>query len=294
MGLAASQGRYLCLTARMSDLVYEGQQISQQRLILANQAKAAADKYNEAMSNRVIQANIMDENGNISHPQLTYEILTNKDPFSGLGMRIVDLDGNVVVPKRAFTLEASYKDEEGNDVSEKFQSSAQFITKYMTNLSGDEANEMGSWDLPKLAEYYKQHYSDSNLTLNVTDNIDTSLKNENEHFLYDENLSDPAYLQQMLTSGQWLLQQANPSKESGWDDAIWQGSTKVSDVLDTSDDAAAEAEYEAAMVDIQKKDKLFELRLEQVQTEESAVEKELDSVKQVINDNVEKSFGTFA
>ena len=294
MGLAASQGRYLCLTARMSDLVYEGQQISQQRLALANQSKAAADKYNEAMSNRVIQANIMDENGNISHPQLTYEILTNKDPFSGLGMRIVDLDGNVVVPKRAFTLEASYKDEEGNDVSEKFQSSAQFITKYMTNLSGDEANEMGNWDLPKLAEYYKQHYSDSNLTLNVTDNIDTSLKNENEHFLYDENLSDPAYLQQMLTSGQWLLQQANPSKESGWDDAVWQGSTKVSDVLDTSDDAAAEAEYEAAMVDIQKKDKLFELRLEQVQTEESAVEKELDSVKQVINDNVEKSFGTFA
>ena len=40
MGLAASQGRYLSLTARMSDLVYEGQQISQQRMALAKESSA--------------------------------------------------------------------------------------------------------------------------------------------------------------------------------------------------------------------------------------------------------------
>ncbi len=294
MGLAASQGRYLCLTARMSDLIYEGQQIAQQRLNLASETKEVADKYNDAMNNRIMQANIMNKEGVIEAQQLTYDILVNKDPFSGLGMRIVDLDGNVVVPKQAYTLEVISKDEEGKDKTEKFQSAAQFITTYMTDLDADTANEMGSWDLDKLYQYYTEHYSQENLTLNLTSNIDVSIKNDNEHFLFDENVSDPKYLHEMLTSGQWLLQQANPSSDTGWDSTEWQGSSNISEVYDTSDDAAAEAEYENAMTDIQKRDKVLELRLEQVQTEESAVEKEVDSIKQVISKNVEDSFGTFA
>lgn len=60
------------------------------------------------------------------------------------------------------------------------------------------------------------------------------------------------------------------------------------------DDAAAEAEYEAAMTKIQKQDKLLELRLEQVQTQQSSVEKEMESVKQIIDKNIEDSFKTFA
>ena len=43
MGLAASQGRFLCLTARLNDLVYEGQQIAQQRLALAEESKNIAE-----------------------------------------------------------------------------------------------------------------------------------------------------------------------------------------------------------------------------------------------------------
>ena len=54
MGLAASQGRYLCLTARMSDLVFEGQQISQQRMKLAEETQAIADAYNDAMNNTIM------------------------------------------------------------------------------------------------------------------------------------------------------------------------------------------------------------------------------------------------
>ena len=79
MGLAASQGRYLCLTARNSDLVYEGQQISQQRLALTNETQEVADKYNEAMNNKIMQANTADG----VTQQLTYDILTSQNPYSG-------------------------------------------------------------------------------------------------------------------------------------------------------------------------------------------------------------------
>jgi len=40
MGMAASQGRFLSLTARKSNTEYEGQQVNQQRTILANQSAA--------------------------------------------------------------------------------------------------------------------------------------------------------------------------------------------------------------------------------------------------------------
>ena len=47
------------------------------------------------------------------------------------------------------------------------------------------------------------------------------------------------------------------------------------------------------MTAIQKQDKILELRLEQVQTEQSAIEKEIESVKNIIGKNIENSFKTF-
>ena len=91
MGLAASQGRYLCLTARMNDLVYEGQQISQQRLQLAKETQAVAEAYNKAISNTLLQATIRNDNGEIIQQQLTYDILTSQDPISGLCMMKMEI-----------------------------------------------------------------------------------------------------------------------------------------------------------------------------------------------------------
>ena len=46
MGMAASQARFLGLTARKSNTEYEGQQINQQRTTLANQS---ANYYNQLL-----------------------------------------------------------------------------------------------------------------------------------------------------------------------------------------------------------------------------------------------------
>lgn len=50
MGMAASQARYLGLTARKSNVEYEGQQVNQQRTALANQS---ANLFNQLMSLKV-------------------------------------------------------------------------------------------------------------------------------------------------------------------------------------------------------------------------------------------------
>ena len=299
MGLAASQGRYLCLTARNSDLVYEGQQISQQRLALTNETQQVADKYNEAMNNKIMQANTADG----VTQQLTYDILTSQNPYSGLGMRLVDVNGNVVIPGEYIEVSSKEKQEatDGEEAlsnnynsSKKYSSKEEFIQKYFSDVTGDALTELSSKSLADLCDYYNELYPESELNVVYKDKSNSELVGEGEHVVKDANCMDPIYLQEMLSTGQWLIQQANPNEESGWDDITWQGSSLISEVYYAADDAAAEAEYEAAMTKIQKQDKLLELRLEQVQTQQSSVEKEMESVKQIIDKNIEDSFKTFA
>ncbi len=291
MGLAASQGRYLSLTARLSDLVYEGQQISQQRLQLAKETQQIAEEYTEAMNNTVLQATTA-EGGT---QQLTYDIITNQDPFSGLCMRIVDSNGNVVVPSTGETLSVTTTDGEGNETTESFTSTSSFISAYMSDLSGDEVNEMSGWSLSEVKDYYENNYASTDSSAGLSISYEYSnLINEGERYAYDEYITDASYLQEMLESGEYTLQQVSTSEENGWEDIVWQGSSSISEVYYTADDAAAEAEYEAATKEIQKRDQILELRLEQVQTEEEAVETEIDSVKEIIDKNIENSFKTFA
>ena len=286
MGLAASQGRYLALTARNSDLIYEAQQISQQRLALATETQAIADEYNDAMSNTVMLANLAD-----GSQRLTYDIITSKDPFAGLNMRIVDINGNVVVPPYQSSIHITYTDENGEEVNETITSPSDFANKYMSD--DIQIEEMGTWSLEELEEYYNQNYVSSGVVVTYDSGLDSSIKKDNERYLFDENCKDPEYLQEMLTSGEWSLQQIDAENEEEWVDVQWQGTTSISEVYDTSDDAAAEAKYQSAMTAIQKQDKMLELKLEQVQTEQSAIEKEIESVKNVISKNIEGSFKTF-
>lgn len=291
MGLAASQGRFLCLTARLNDLVYEGQQIAQQRLALAEESKNIADAYNNAMNNKLLQCTTP-ANGT---QQLTYETIINQDPNTGLCMRIVDVDGNVVTLPESKYLSVASKttDEEGNETTttEDFKTIGAFISKYLPDLSDEEVSKCIKMDTDEFWTYYNTNYPSSTLTLSVKSNLENGLKSDDERYCFDENCKDPAYLQDMLTSGQWLLQQV---KDNNWESIVWQGSTMISEVYDTSDDAAAEATYEAAMKDLQKKDKLLELRLEDVETQEQSVEKQIDSTKEVISKNIESTYKTFA
>ena len=205
-----------------------------------------------------------------------------------------DENGNIVVPEEEKKLSVTKKDENGSDISEEYETPEAFINKYMPNLSLTDSSEMMKWNFDKIKDYYEQNYNDPSVNLEVKSNINYNLKTDEESFLFDSNCKDPKYLQQMLQTGQWTLQQISTTVDGGWDSVVWQGSNTISEVYDTTDDAAAEAQYTADMADIQRKDKILETRLEQVQTQEKAVEKEIDSVKSVLKNNIEQSFKTFS
>ena len=72
------------------------------------------------------------------------------------------------------------------------------------------------------------------------------------------------------------------------------------------DDAYNDYEYNKALYDkaisdinaqteiVQQQDQQLELRLQQLDTEQNAIKTEMESVEQVIKDNVEKTFKIFA
>lgn len=291
MGLAASQGRYLCLTARNSDLVYEAQQISQQRMALAQETQAVANAYNEAMNNTIMTCVVQGQESQ----RLTYDILTNQDITQGLGMRLVDENGNVVIPGEYMEVsKTTGEGEEATTTTYKISSAQDFVTRYLSNLvDGDTALQLSMSSLSQVSEYYNKNFPDTGITTTVVDKSNSNIVNEGEKVTTDPYVTDADYLQEMLSTGKYFIQQKG-STDGSWDNYVWQGSSMISEEYDKSDDAAAEAKYESDMVALQKKDKLLELRLEQVQTQQSAVEKEMESVKDVISKNIENGFKTFA
>ena len=64
--------------------------------------------------------------------------------------------------------------------------------------------------------------------------------------------------------------------------------------IDKTAYAKAEAEYEHKLKDINQKDKKFDLDLSKLETERTALKTEYDSVKKVVQDNIERTFGIFS
>lgn len=118
---------------------------------------------------------------------------------------------------------------------------------------------------------------------------------------YPEDFAtDNELLQQMLKSGRLIIDTVEIGKDGKLaDEATSVASnnslsyTQTTDI-DKSAYAKAEAEYEYAMKKIDKKDKQYDMELNKLETERTALTKEYDSVKKVIQDNIERTFGIFS
>ncbi|MEI8377421.1 MAG: hypothetical protein WCF95_02680 [bacterium] len=82
MGLAASQTRFLTLTARQSDLEYQAQQISNTRLQLSKQMEQIATDYTNSLSTRNLFSTDI-------HPSVYQQINTTNLAISGYEVLVV-------------------------------------------------------------------------------------------------------------------------------------------------------------------------------------------------------------
>jgi len=260
MGLAASQGRLLLLTARKSDLEYQSQQISQRRLLLSQQNETIAKEYSEAIGNRVLMFNydiIQNSTNYTATETLSWQGLVATKKANGEQYRVVDAMGRVIVPS---------------------------LPDGRITIGGQE------YDTSQLSDEQLEQ-----LVGNTWTHQDGSSQTPTEYVLAPAILS-PEVFQQGLRNGVYFIQSYSSDTSLGnatWNDVSWQSMEEITDTLNTEDDAYAQSVYETKTAMIQSQDKKLELELKQIETVHKAVETEVESVNKVIQKNIETSFKMF-
>ncbi len=110
--------------------------------------------------------------------------------------------------------------------------------------------------------------------------------------LEDGLASSNEWIQFALESGLVTMEQVDSN--NNWVSTIY---SNISDITEVTDDTAvtkAEAEYNKAMNSIENKDTRYDLELKNIDTEHSSLETEYDSVKSVIDKNIERSFKIYS
>mgnify|MGYP003300831730 CR=1 FL=1 len=82
--------------------------------------------------------------------------------------------------------------------------------------------------------------------------------------------------------------------QTAYEVVSWSSLDSIQDNLNTTDDAAAQAEYESKSLILSNQDKQLDLELNQIQTQHKSIETEYDSVKKVIEKNIDVSYKIFA
>ena len=122
---------------------------------------------------------------------------------------------------------------------------------------------------------------------------DLFMQIQNGYKSYDDKLlNNNEALENMIKSGEWFLTKKDESNKY-----IKHSTSSIGLINETTDKthiARAEAEYNAAMLKINNKEKILDNELKKLDTEHNALNTEMDSVKNLIKENSDKTFNLFS
>ena len=319
MGMSASQARMLSLTARMSDLEYSAQSISNSKLTLATQSEDASKKYLAALDQQKLTVKNPDTSAYVdasAYNLTTYNAISKMDKQRFLK----DNSGALLVTS---TVAKAYKGAESDPNSQDVRNRYKTLESYLNSPEAcgyhDQTSATASgltYDAKKVT-YFTNVYNCTEAFLNGlgyssdsgANNYDASaaayysnLYNEMAECGYtqpgDDKMKDPKWLYEQLNNGAVCLSEwdADGGKEGTGDfvDVSWSsGDATLAATSDKEGVARAEAEYETTLASIQTKDKRFDMQLKSIDTEHTAIQTEIDSVKKVIDKNIERTFKIF-
>lgn len=309
MGLAATQARYLGLTARKTNVEFEGQQVNQQRTALANHS---ANLYNQLYALKVP-----------TPPNVT-DYYKTEYSYSIAGTTY-DIDEYTKEDDGTYTLKVSYTDYK--DVGSKsfvtgslrsngdgtyWVQTASSTESYLLDLAAAEENE--ALDLAQKRETPGKYVSYKDTENNMTYYFDTEWL-EAQSADYQGTLNRYYISKELDTKTDTrkncqLSFDKNGSIETVIDPSITETPVTCTATTDQDTDAYNKAmneynfdkaAYEKSIADInsqteqiQAQDRSLELRLRQLDTEQQALMTEMDSLKSVLDKNIEKVFKVFA
>ncbi len=308
MGMAASQARLLGLTARKTNIEYQGQQINQQRTSLANQSASyynnllslgvptppTSDAYStiqysfqESTGSKAATINQLTKDANgtytvlysypVTNSQLVksseaskYSVVNSEGTYKLNGVELTEYDGT----QTAFTdTYEALKAKTGNDSTVMYyvnvgtEAAAKYVYFAQSDLENpDSSSKVYGYDYQDVETYVE----DSRLNCTITRDSSNRLVS------FNDGSTNFAVTSKTVTDD---LALNDAEQEYSYQTYLYNQELN---------------NLNASIEVIQCQDKKLELKLKQIDTEQSAISTELDSVKSVIKKNTEDSFKTFA
>lgn len=362
MGMAASQARFLGLTARKSNVEYQGQQVNQQRTALANDS---ANLYNQMMAldvptppsaNEYYKTYYVLEDSSNGYATTNYKFQNAVKTYDGENRYSITLSTDreylaaesatyvfsrssesngthsIVIQKRNSNENTKLTYDEKNDSPYKQETNvngSQAVTKDVFSVTpyqiyvadstlddfkivyGDDAADKDEEGNPKYYFFQDEKGKNNYLT---AEQLKAMLKGQDGNypisstytFTKPETTQVKGYLESSgtgryssiivdnndlypegLKGKTFTISTVQEKDELGYNEAYNDYQYQKDVYEHTIDEINAQTEV------IQNEDKQLELRLRELETEQNAISTEMDSVKKVIEDNVDKTFNIF-
>ena len=330
MGMAASQARFLNLTARRTNIEYEGQQINQQRTELSNES---ANLYNQMLSLQVpvppntqdytkVEYSFMMPGGN-DEARITHIAPDNGNPGK---YSVVFAYTKVELGMPPCTDQQKSKVAKDSSTPPVYTITTKDGKSYTANayvdngdtkkIHGDAANKLvadgvetvntnvyyinvGTEEKPKY-EYYSVTELAAATALGAQSNAVTYYTPTDMDVYYEDKYDNCTINRDVQNRVQSF------TYNNGTTDTTFTVTTNTTTDEDAYNDAMNEYTYQSYLYEqemnninaktsiVQAQDRELELKLKQLDTEHNAVQTEMDAVNAVCKKNVEDSFKTFA
>ncbi|MCD7879411.1 MAG: hypothetical protein LUG16_05715 [Candidatus Gastranaerophilales bacterium] len=326
MGLAASQARYLGLTARKSNIEYEGQQVNQQRTALAEEVNSL---YNKLLA---IDVPIAPEVTDYYETNYTFEI-SNTD----------DYDGDYVINSYYQNDDGTYYLNTTRTYDKNVATGTVLKNASISTSTDSDGNTVYTLNTTNGSYTLNQAQNSSSMISLINSTAGGSLAEDEQLYYYQDDDGVTHYIsstdmQDLMSGSITSLSSYISDNKSVTESVIFQSanvelddygrlssitgatnpstgeSISFSSDIDTTrqqntdaydaalrDYTMSKDEYDKAVADInaqteslQQEDKVLELRLNQIDTEQNELATELEAVKQILDDNIENTFKTFA
>ena len=303
MGLSSSQARLLNLTARMHQIEYKAAKLEAQKLQMANESTRVYEDYLEALDKTKVQYKVLTTDGSV-----TYRDIQKYSDFTDAGYAI---DYNGVVYDGA----KGYRDASGNNIDFKQlsddEAKAQLGNNYTAGTTYYKYTSGNTTGAVTAAEYAKINETAADIATvgggklnvkSVTNNyaqlcadafnadINNPPQNVSEVITNLINSGDVTLVQRRSADGTFAHEEDEDFTKFETSVSTNTGLQEVSDEVELK---KAEAKYEADMKKIDRKDTKFDQDIAALETERNALKQEMETLKTVAKDNVERTFKLF-
>lgn len=279
MGLSASQARLLNLTARMHDIEYKAQNLEAQKLQMANESKHVYKEYEDALNKQKVQFKQIGADGSATYKDASLQTLLDA------GYQIKILNGNNWYN---FTGTTNTNANEWNEFSTTISEFTLAAAGTTDRQPGTIITEGGKTYM--LAETLKAGSTNAKGYERIAVGAAGTTDN-----LTKIDLNSTETLRNLVEAGFIVFQK--PTYASGvqsFSEVNIATDTSLQEISDETELKKAEAKYEADMRKIDAKDKKFDTDLAAMEAERNAIKTEMDTLKTVAKDNVDRTFKLFS